>query len=295
MYGACYLSCAAACCRVFCITCWLQRAWRCFYARLTLYYLRQHKKHMKLALKEADVQRIGSVVVPRRLVRQQLRCVCDLASLWSCRRGDLVTWFRTFSRFRRKCGAVDLASLSKAQRDELRAYTSQRKFLKSNPEASLMGVTEPGSYCCASRLTCQLDSEYVTIVCVLLFVLFVCLFVYCFTASRYSSQKVHAHTHTYTQTHTDTHKQTRTHAHTHAHIHKYADYPLLLFLLLLLLLLHSEPPTFLQRLLQQTDESGRIHKAAAVDFELEPITAVALRDAARTMPPVTFAERLSGA
>ncbi len=58
-----------------------QRAWRCFYARITLYYLREHRKYMKVALKAQDVQRIGCVIVPHKYVRQYLRSVLLLRQL----------------------------------------------------------------------------------------------------------------------------------------------------------------------------------------------------------------------
>jgi hypothetical protein len=71
------------------VPCVVQRAWRCFYARVTLFYLKQHKKYVKLALKESNVTRIGSMVVPRKLVRQHLKCVFSHSS--DCRVRPAVT------------------------------------------------------------------------------------------------------------------------------------------------------------------------------------------------------------
>ena len=122
--------------------CVLQRAWRCFYARVTLFYLKQHKKYVKLALKESNVTRIGSMVVPRKLVRQHLKCVFSHSSDCRVRPAVTVECIMDFPLL-----VVDVSSHGPINWQRL--VSLHLNLCRSWPAGTCSGGQEIGLCCCA--------------------------------------------------------------------------------------------------------------------------------------------------
>ena len=111
----------------------IQRAWRCFYARLTLYYLATHKAMVSVALKDRDLGRVGCMVMPRKFVRRHLK-----------------------SKHARQ-----LAELTPDERDELRRHNDRLAAARGDSLASLALVPdlEPAASFLDTLLASHIDAK----------------------------------------------------------------------------------------------------------------------------------------